>query len=444
MKEQHPPRAADLLSSQRFGPFFSTLFLGAINDNLFKNTLILIFVFQSSHQGGDVDKLTNLAAGLFMLPYLLFSGIAGELADRFEKSSLIRILKLSELGLMILAAQALLSQNTELMFILLFLMATQSAFFSPIKFSIIPQHLEPRQWLIGNSLVELGTFSAILLGTLLAGILFKLSEGTLVISALLVVIALAGWSFSRKIPLAPTVNPDLKLTFNPITINANILMQSWKRPKIRFLQLCIAWFWFLGAAYLTQVPHYAEAVLGGDSISVSWLLCCFTLGIGAGSLLCNRLSQDRLGRDMVAIGLLGLLVFGVDLYFATPANPLPNDAGLMQLLSSFKGLRVTADIILIGLFAGCYIVPLYTQILAASGADKRARVIAANNIISAVYMIASATIAALLLGWAEMSLPSFFLILALANLITLAMILHKRSIWLSASLVRILPKRWFR
>ncbi|MEH6625833.1 MAG: MFS transporter [Motiliproteus sp.] len=436
--------AKELLNSRRFGPFFGTLFLGAANDNLFKNALILIFVFQVGNQGGDVDKLTNLAAGLFMLPYLLFSGIAGQLADRFEKSALIRMLKLMELALMILAAQALLSANIELMFVLLFLMATQSAFFSPIKFSIIPQHLEPRQWLMGNSLVELGTFSAILLGTLLAGVLFKQQQGTMIIAGMLILMAMMGWWLSRKIPMAPTVNPDLKLCFNPITINQRIIRQSWEKPKIRFLQLCIAWFWFLGAAYLTQVPHYAESVLGGDSISVSWLLCCFTLGIAAGSLLCNRLSKDRLGRDMVMFGIIGLVLAGIDLYFASPSTPLPANAKLTDLLSNFSGIRVTLDIILIGIFGGCYIVPLYTQILAATAADCRARVIAANNIISAVYMIASALTAAILLGMAKLQLPTFFLLLALANLFTAILILRHRPLWLSASLILILPRNWFR
>ncbi len=442
--QSSPPHAKELLGSPRFGPFFGTLFLGAANDNLFKNALILIFVFQAGNHGGEVDKLTNLAAGLFMLPYLLFSGIAGQLADRFEKSALIRMLKITELGLMVLAAQALLSANIELMFILLFLMATQSAFFSPIKFAIIPQHLEPRQWLMGNSLVELGTFTAILLGTLLAGVLFKQQHGIMIIAAMLLLMALAGWGLSRKIPLAPTVNPELKLCVNPITISRRIISQSWNKPKIRFLQLCIAWFWFLGASYLTQVPHYAESVLGGDAIFVSWLLCCFTLGIGGGSLLCNSLSKDRLGRDMVMFGIIGLTLAGIDLYFASPSTPLAASAELLDLLSSSSGLRVTIDIMLIGIFGGCYIVPLYTQILAATAADCRARVIAANNIISAIYMIVSALTAALLLGWAGLQLPTFFLLLALANLLAALLIVRRRPLWLSASIVLLLPQRWFR
>ncbi len=436
--------SSQLLSSSRFAPFFGTLFLGALNDNLFKNALILTFVYQAAADTAEIDRLTNLAAGLFMLPYLLFSGLAGQLADRFEKSALIRLLKITELGLMILAAQALLSGNTALLLVLLFLMATQSAFFSPIKFAIIPQHLERWQWINGNGLVEMGTFSAILIGTLLAGLLFKLEQGIATIAVGLILLSLLGVWCSRRIPLAPSVNPGLKLSRNPLRINIDIVRQSWQRPRIRFLQLCIAWFWFLGAAYLTQVPHYAQSVLGGDSITVSWLLCCFTLGIGGGSLLCNRLTRDRLGRDMVMTGMIGLMIAGVDLWLASPAAPMAADAGVAELLSDFSGIRVTLDIILIGLFGGFYIVPLYTQILAASDAESRARVIAANNIISAVYMLLSALAGGLLLGWARLDLPLFFLILALANLATFALILKNRPFWLSASIVRLVPGRWLK
>ncbi|WP_207062955.1 MFS transporter [Motiliproteus sp. SC1-56] len=428
-----------LLTSVRFAPFFSTQFLGALNDNLFKNTLILLLVFESAQQGGEIDKLTNLAAALFILPYLLFSALAGQLADRHEKSALVRLLKIGELGLMLLASVALLSHNLSMLYLLLFLMATQSAFFSPIKYSLIPQHLEPSQWVAGNGLVEAGTFIAILLGTLIAGVLFRYPQGELMIAALLCLQAFLGWWACRRIPLAPSAIAEQQPLRNPARLTVRLLAQSWKQPRIRFLILAISWFWFLGAAYLTQVPHYAQAVLGGDTLTVSALLCCFTVGIGAGSLACNRLTRDRLGRDMVLIGLAGLILAGSDLFFASPQSPLPADSGLGALLAA--NLRVALDIVLIGAFGGCYIVPLYTQLQARTDIGNRAQTIAANNIVNALYMVLSAAMGFVLLGLWHWPLETFFLTLALLNLPMAAYVVWSRPGWLGASFQRLRPKR---
>ncbi len=429
-----------LIRSRLFGPFFLSQFLGAFNDNLFKNTLILIFVFQAASQAaGQIDQLTNLAAGLFILPYLLFSALAGQLADRFEKSRLISLLKAFELLLMLLAGYALLQQQTQLLLVLLFLMATQSALFSPIKFSIIPQHLPQPQWMPANGLIEAGTFCAILLGTLVAGMLYPLPYGTEILVAMLCLQALAGWVSSLFIPPTP-VNNRQHIDLNLWRQSYTLLAQVWHNQQLKLLMLLISWFWFLGAAYLTQVPHYAAAHLGGGSYSVSWLLFFFTLGIGSGSLLCHRCKQDAMGRDLILIGLVGLLLAGIDLYWATPAAPLPADGGLQSLLSLSR-VRVTIDFILIGLCGGLYVVPLFTLFQAHTQDDNRAQCFAANNILNAVLMIASALAGGILLGIAHWSIPLFFLLLALLNLIPMIAIVRQKPDWVSASARRLRPKK---
>lgn len=421
-----------LILSRRFGPFFLSQFLGAFNDNLFKNTLILIFVFEAaSLNSGRIDQLTNLAAGLFILPYLLFSALAGQLADRFEKSRLITLLKALELMLMLLASYALLQQQVGLLLALLFLMATQSALFSPIKFSIIPQHLPQPQWMPANGLIEAATFAAILSGTLVAGILYPLQYGTEILVAMLCLQAFAGWFSSLFIPKTP-VNYSHRIDLHLWRQSRNLLAGVWHDKQLQLLMLLISWFWFLGAAYLTQVPHYAEANLGGGSYSVSWLLFFFTLGIGTGSVLCHRFKHDPMGRDLILIGLVGLLLAGVDLYWATPAAPLPAGAGLSALLS-LSGLRVTLDFVFIGLFGGLYIVPLFTLFQAHTNDDNRAQCFAANNILNALLMIASALSGGVLLGVANWSIPAFFMLLALLNLIPMIAIIKYKPGWISAS-----------
>ena len=434
------PAHPRLLCSRFFGPFFLSQFLGAFNDNLFKNTLILLFVFETANLAvGQIDQLTNLAAGLFILPYLLFSALAGQLADRFEKSRLITLLKLAELVLMLLAGYALIQQQISLLLGLLFLMATQSALFSPIKFSIIPQHLPQVLWMPANGLVEAGTFCAILSGTLVAGVLYPLRYGTEILVALLCTQALMGLLSSLFIPKTPK-NSSHRIDFNLWRQSLSLLSGVWSNPQLKLLMLLISWFWFLGAAYLTQVPHYAEANLGGGSYSVSWLLFFFTLGIGAGSVLCNQLKRDKMGRDMILIGLTGLLLAGLDLCWATPAGPLPDDIGLQALLS-LSGLRVTVDFILIGLFGGLYIVPLFTLFQAHTDEANRAQCFAANNILNALLMIASALAGGLLLGLANWSIPQFFALLALLNLVPILMILGLKPNWIRVSKQRFIGTR---
>ncbi|WP_210397790.1 MFS transporter [Motiliproteus sediminis] len=440
----HHPQGDDtparLLRSPRFGPFFVTLFLGTFNDNLFKNTLILMVVYQAAtQQGGNVNQLTNLAAALFILPYLLFSAIAGQLADRWEKSRLIRSLKLVEVALMLLTAQALLSHNLTLLMVLLFLMATQSAVFSPIKFSLIPQHLERWQWVSGNGLVEAGTFAAILLGTLIAGLIYPHAWGMALVSALIVIQALAGWLAARHIPPAPSIAPELQPDWNPLRASIRLIGNYWSSPRLRLLILFNAWFWFVGASYLTQIPNFARSVLGGNATCVSWLLACLTIGIGLGSLGCSRLKRDRYGREMPCLGLALMVLAGLDLVWASPALQLAAGDGMIELLRQLSGWRISVDLVLIGVAGGLFIVPLCTQFQAWTDGRDRARVFAVSNIFNALFMVVSALAGFVLLGNANWSIPQFFLLIALLNLAALALLVRFRPHWAAASLLRLWP-----
>ncbi|MCR4300424.1 MAG: MFS transporter [Sulfuricaulis sp.] len=405
-----------LLRQARFRWLFITQFLGAFNDNLFKNTLILFIVFQAGTGGSlSVDTLINLCAGLFILPFFLFSATAGQLADKFEKSALIRATKLLEIAIMVGAAIGFYFQNVPWLIALLFLMGTQSALFGPVKYSILPQHLKEEELVGGNALVESGTFIAILLGTILGGVLIAWHDlGLLAIAALVVVVATAGYLTSRGIPLAPAPSAGL-------VINWNVVSETWRMfhyargNRAVFLSILgISWFWFLGAAYLTQLPNFTKLNLGGSEQVATLLLAGFAIGIGAGSLLCERLSGRKIEIGLVPFGSIGLTLFGIDLFFAVPVAASAQGLGALDFLQTAYGWRVVTDVVLIGLFGGFYIVPLYALVQHRSDVGQRSRIIATNNILNALFMVASALAAIGLLA-AGLTIPQLLLAMALFN-----------------------------
>ena len=412
-----------LLGTRRFAPFFWTQFLGAFNDNVFRNALIIVIAFQASDAlGVDSHTLVNIAAGLFILPFFLFSATAGQIADKFDKARIIRAVKLLEICIMGGAAAAFSMGNVYGLLLLLFLMGTQSTFFGPVKYSIIPQHLAPRELVGGNAMVEMGTFVSILLGTMLGGILVQLEGGMAWIGAAVCTIAGLGWLASGWIPPAPSLTPDLRVSLNP-------LKETWKtiqfgrRVHSVFLSILgISWFWFLGMAYLTQIPNFTRDVLRGDEGVVTLLLTMFSVGIGGGSLLCEKLSGRKVELGLVPLGSLGLSLFGIDLFLAYETPAVETLMGVSGFLATDGSFRVLADLVLIGVFGGLYIVPLFAFVQMRTEPEFRARVIAANNIINAFLMVLSTVVAILLLGVAGLTVSQFFLVLALANIVVAAYI----------------------
>jgi 1-acyl-sn-glycerol-3-phosphate acyltransferase len=404
-----------LLRTRRFAPFFLTQFLGAFNDNVYKNSLMAMITFGLLSSNLDLSLMNNIGAMLFILPFFLFSALAGQLSDKYEKSYLIRRIKLLEIVIMCLGAIAFYFSMTAGLMLLLFLMGTQSAFFGPVKYSIIPQHLDNHELVGGNALVEMGTFLAILIGTLVASILATQSDGVLWVSAIIISVAILGYLVSRKIPSAPAANPNLKVRFNPVTETWRTISYSREQKSVFLAVLAISWFWFLGAAYLTQIYGFAKDYLGGDQSVVMVLLATFSIGIATGSLLCERLSGHKVELGLVPLGSIGLTIFGMDLFLQSLPELGPQLITAGEFLSTPSNLRIVADFLLIGVFGGFYIVPLYAMVQARSAPEKRSQVIAAINIMNALFMVASAIVGIIVLGLLDLTIPQFFLILAVLN-----------------------------
>lgn len=404
-----------LLRQRRFGPFFLTQALGAFNDNVFKNALVILVTFGIAGLAADqINFYVNLAAGLFILPFFLFSATAGQLAEKYEKSRLIRWIKLLEVAVMALGAAGLWLKSIPMLLGVLFLLGLQAAAFGPVKYAILPQHLREEELIGGNAWVEAATFLAILLGTMLGGWLIAQPGGDHWVSATVVGVALLGYVVSRGIPAAPAAAPELRINWNPAT-------ETWR--NLRFMQtnrtvflsvLGISWFWLYGATFLSQLPAYTKQVLGGDESVVTLLLTLFSLGIGAGSLLCERLSGRKVEIGLVPLGSIGLTLFGIDLYFAHPEAAQLSGLSAQAFLQQPGGWRVVTDLVLIGLFGGLYIVPLYALIQTRSEPTHRSRIIAGNNILNALFMVVAAGISIALLK-AGLSIPELLLVVALMN-----------------------------
>lgn len=404
-----------LLKQRRFGPFFGVQFLGAFNDNVFKNALVVMLAFQGASMSTlSVDLLVNLCAGLFILPFFLFSATAGQIADKYEKAAMTRWIKLLEVVIMVIGAIGFFLDSLVLLLSSLFLMGAQSALFGPVKYAYLPQHLQKHELVGGNGLIDAGTFIAILLGTILGGVLIGIKPaGVMWVSIVVIVISIAGYWVSRAVPLSPAPCPDLK-------INWNAAAETWR--NIRFLRsnrtvflsiLGISWFWFYGALFLSQFPNYTKVVLGGTETVVTLLLAIFSVGIGLGSLLCEKLSGQKIEIGLVPFGSIGMTIFAVDLYFASPAMPA-EAMGAIAMLQQPGIWRVLLDLVLIGVFGGFYIVPMYALIQSRSDPEHQARVIAGNNIMNALFMVAAAGAAVLLLQ-IGLTIPHLFLLTGLVN-----------------------------
>ena len=405
-----------LLKERRFAPFFGVQFLGALNDNVFKQALVILLTYSTArYTTMSTDILQNLAQALFVLPFFLFSATAGQLADKYEKSRLISITVAIELCCMALGAAGFFLHSLPLLFAALFLGGIQSALFGPVKYAILPQHLKESELVGGNGMVEMGTSVAILVGMMLGGWLVA-QEGWGVTAAAVVTMAISatGFLLSRLIPLAPAAAPELKINWNPFT-------ETWRNFQFMrgnrtvFLSvLGISWFWFYGSIFLTQFPNLSKDILSGQESVVTLLLIVFSIGIGVGSLLCERLSGHKVEIGLVPFGSIGMTLFGIDLYFALAAHLQHEPMALLQFLQDAGHWRILGDLFLIGLFGGFYIVPLYALIQIRSEPSHRSRIIAGNNILNALFMVAAAGIAIGLfsLGF---TIPQLLLATALMN-----------------------------
>lgn len=405
-----------LLRGRRFAPFFWTQFLGALNDNLFKNALVILLAFGAMTAVMSTDTLINLAGGIFILPFFLFSATSGQLAARFEKTRIIRGVKLLEIGIMCAGAVGFHLRSVTILLGALFMMGVHSTLFGPVKYSILPQQLRETELIGGNALVELGTFLAILLGTILGGVLVALpGTGPTVVSAAVIGIAVAGWLVSRAIPPAPAEDPTLQIRWSPIRQTWRMIGFARETRSVFLSILGISWFWFFGAVALAQFPGLGREVLGGDEQVVTLLLTVFSLGVGLGCILCERLSGGVIELGLVPLGSLGLTLFAADLALAAhsaAANGATIDVRAM--LVGPRYWRVAADLTLLGASGGMFIVPLLAFIQHRTDPQRRSLVIAANNVVNAAFMVVAAILGAALRA-VGVGIPALFGVLAAVN-----------------------------
>lgn len=405
-----------LLRERRFAPFFWTQFLGAANDNVFKVAFTSLVTYHAALFGGiDGKSAAFLISAVFIAPFVLFSATSGQISDKYPKERVIRFVKWLELGIMAFAAAGFLRHSATLLFVCTFLMGLHSTLFGPVKYAYLPQHLRQDELVGGNGMVEMGTFVAILLGTIAGGQLARLGpSGLALIAAACVGLAVIGRASAQLVPPSPAPEPGLRINWNPVTETWRNLAVARQNRAVFLSLLGISWLWFFGATFLTSFFSFAKDVQGGDENVVTLMLAVFSIGIGLGSLLCERLSGRKIEIGLVPFGSIGMTVFAVDLYFASRASHPQGITGLLGYLADPGHWRVLIDLFLLAMFGGFYSVPLYALIQSRCEASHRARIIAANNILNALFMIASAVFAMVLFGLG-FTIPQLFLAVGLLN-----------------------------
>lgn len=419
-----------LLKSRRFAPLFITQFLGAFNDNVFKNALVMLITYRIANDlGHNAQILVTLAAGLFILPFFLFSAMAGQVADKYERSHLIRIIKLAEIIIMLLASAGLYFQSTFFLMLVLFLLGIQAAFFGPIKYAILPDLLQKTELIAGNGLIEAGTFLSILIGTIVGGLLILLPWGNHLVSVAICVLSLLGFVSSLFIPKTDIKNLSMVLRYNFLSETVRVINYSREHRTIFRCIFGISWFWLVGSIFLAELPVFAKDILHANEHVVTFFMATFSIGIGIGSLLCNRLSNGHINMTYVRLGAVGISIFILDLYFAASQvskSPVNNLIGLTEFLHTFGGWRITFDLILIAVNGGLFTVPLYAMLQIHSEPSHRARVIASNNVINALFMVIAAITTIIMLN-AGFRVTDIFLVTAILNSLVAIYIYKLRS-----------------
>ncbi len=406
-----------LFKFRRFLPLFVSQYLGVANDNLFKNAMALLIIYKiGSVSGTSAEVLTTIATGLFMLPYFLFSALAGQLADRYEKSRLMKIIKFGEIAIVAIGGVGLALANVTILLFALFLLGSQSTFFAPVKYAVLPEYLRSGELVSGTALVEGGTFLAILTGTIVAGVVTLTLHGITAVIVLMMAIAIAGFSASLFLPKASTGAASVGVSLNPISGTVAALRTVRRSRDVFLAVLGISWFWAVGAVWVTEFPAYAKNILGADEQVVTLMLAMFSIGIGAGSVLCGRLMKGEISPRFVPFGAIGMAIFSLDLYFASGhIHAVPGAfSDLATFMSDPSAWRIMADLLLTAGFGGLYIVPLYAILQSRTIESERARAVAANNIVNSIFIVTAAGISAALLA-DGLSVTEVFLIAAVLN-----------------------------
>ena len=405
-----------IFTSKRFLPIFIAQFGGALNDNLFKSAMLIIVAFQLTDAAAQASTINNVAALLFILPYFLFSTLAGQLADRGDKAVMIQKNKIAEILIVLVGALALYLQSIPLLLFILFCLGTQSAMFGPNKYAVLPQLLQGKDLVTGNALIASGTFIAILTGTLIGGILAQQQSAWIWIATGCLVTAIGGYLASLKIPRIEIGSPDLKVDWNMLGQSIKLLTLARGQQRVWTAILGVSWFWFIGSGYLTQIPTIVRYIGGGDESVVTLFLALFIIGVGLGCALAAKLSSFVVEIGIAPIAMLLLGLTGLDLAQIEASKTL-SLMGINAFLDSPEGLRISLDILLIGIFGGAFALPMYTELQQASSLENRARIISINNVINAVFMVTSAILAIGILGVLQFQLSTYLVVISILNLI---------------------------
>ncbi len=407
-----------LLGSKNFMSLFITQFLGAFNDNVFKNAFLIWFTYDIAIKlNMDAQLMVTIASGLFVLPFFIFSALAGQIADKFEQAKITRIIKFAEIIIMSFSFIGFYFENISLLLTLVFLMGTQSTFFGPIKYSLLPKILQKDELISGNALIEGATFLAILLGTISGSILITTKKGIEFISLAVVLLAIIGYIASILIPKTKINDSKLRISINIFSQTWHIIKYAKTEKTVWFSIIGISWFWFIGLIFLSQFPIYVKNIINGSEFIVTLFLAIFSLGIGVGSTMCNKLLKGEINGRLVPFGAagisFGILIFYLSSkFYQTPANII----GFFEFISNINGLIISFSLAITSIFSGIYIVPLYTMMQDRSPVKYLSRIIAANNILNAFFMVL-ASIFIILLAKLGLSILQIFLIIAILNII---------------------------
>ena len=408
-----------LLTTKRFLPLFLTQFLGAFNDNVFKNAMVILITYQLAEQAGvDGRLMVTAAAGVFIFPFFILSATAGQLADKYEKSALIRKVKAAEICIMLIGSIALFSGDISLLMLSLFLLGAQAAFFGPLKYGILPDHLKESELVGGNAMVSASTFIAILTGTIFGGLFIMAENGVELIAFSVMLFSFTGWICSRFIPETRAASPALRINKNFIFETFRSMSYIFQNRQVAYSIIGISWFWFVGATFLAQFPNFVKYKIGANEEVATLFLTAFSIGIAIGALLCNSLLRGRISAKYVPLGGLGIVIFSIDLFLASNGLQPASEQlmGMDQFTDNPMNIRIFSDLLLISISGGIFVVPLYAVMQSACGKNLRSRTIASNNILNSMMMVVSAIIPMLLFA-AGFDVDSVFLMVAISTLV---------------------------
>lgn len=410
-----------LLKTSRFLPIFVVQFLGAFNDNLLK-TILVVMIAYNLWDIGDWDPgiLVAVATGIFILPFILFSPLAGTMSDKFDKAIMVKWIKLAEILIAVLGVIVLHIGDLYLAFSVLLLLGTQSAFFAPCKFSILPDHLKQNELIGGNALVTTGTYLAILAGTIIGAILAPLDNGKMIGGSIIIAMAVAGYVAALRVPPAPSKDPNIKISYNIFAKALSVIQFALQQDKSVFISILgVAYFYFVAATFHAQFPNFTKQTLGADNIVLTAFMIIFSVGVAVGGLLNHKILKAQTHGGFVPLACVFMGIFGIDIFFAAKAYPARITEELDNIIlfaTNIHGARLLIDTFLQAVACGFFVVPLRAIVQDRTNKSVRARVVSSSNMTDALLILASAALSTILLAQG-LSIEGLYLTVSIMTLV---------------------------